>query len=61
MIRTDAEPIILVGDVHGDLQALNFIIGKIEKINCKNIFFLGDYVERGLQVPGSFKTYPVEN
>jgi serine/threonine-protein phosphatase PP1 catalytic subunit len=29
VIRNDAEPIMLVGDVHGDLQALNFMIGNI--------------------------------
>ena len=31
------------------LQALNFIIGKREEIDCKNILFLGDYVDRGPQ------------
>jgi len=40
---------MLIGDIHGDLQALEFIIGTREKINCKNILFLGDYVDRGLQ------------
>ncbi|HWR24753.1 MAG TPA: metallophosphoesterase, partial [Methanosarcina sp.] len=37
----------LVGDIHGDLQALRFIIEKRKEINCKNILFLGDYVDRG--------------
>ncbi|MDR7664642.1 metallophosphoesterase [Methanosarcina sp. Z-7115] len=49
VLRIDAEPIMLVGDIHGDMQALEFIIGKREEINCKNILFLGDYVDRGLQ------------
>jgi serine/threonine-protein phosphatase PP1 catalytic subunit len=49
VLRTDAEPIMLVGDIHGDLPALNFIIAMREKIDCKNILFLGDYVDRGLQ------------
>jgi diadenosine tetraphosphatase ApaH/serine/threonine PP2A family protein phosphatase len=49
VLRIDAEPIMLVGDIHGDVQALEFIIGKREEINCKNILFLGDYVDRGLQ------------
>lgn len=49
VLRTDAEPIMLVGDIHGDLQALNFIIELREEIECKNILFLGDYVDRGLQ------------
>ena len=49
VLRIDAEPIMLVGDIHGDMQALEFIIGMREEINCKNILFLGDYVDRGLQ------------
>lgn len=49
VLRTDAEPIMIVGDIHGDLQALDFIIGEREKTDCKNILFLGDYVDRGLQ------------
>ena len=49
VLRINAEPIMLVGDIHGDMQALEFIIGKREEINCKNILFLGDYVDRGLQ------------
>ena len=49
VLRTDAEPIMIVGDIHGDLQALDFIIGEREKIDCENILFLGDYVDRGLQ------------
>jgi hypothetical protein len=47
VLRTDAEPIMIVGDIHGDLQALNFVIGEREEIDCKNILFLGDYVDRG--------------
>ena len=49
VLRINFEPIMLVGDIHGDMQALEFIIGKREEINCKNILFLGDYVDRGLQ------------
>ena len=49
VLITDSEPIMLVGDIHGDLQALNFIIGMREEIDCKNILFLGDYVDRGVQ------------
>ena len=49
VLRIDAEPIMVIGDIHGDLQALEFVIGKREEINCKNILFLGDYVDRGLQ------------
>lgn len=49
VLRIDTEPIMLIGDIHGDLQALNFLIRMREGINCKNILFLGDYVDRGLQ------------
>ena len=49
VLRINAEPMMIVGDIHGDLQALDFIIGEREKIDCKNILFLGDYVDRGLQ------------
>ena len=49
VLRIDTEPVMLIGDIHGDLQALEFILGMRERINCKNILFLGDYVDRGLQ------------
>ncbi|MFZ2499406.1 MAG: serine/threonine protein phosphatase [Methanosarcina sp.] len=49
VLLIDNEPVMLVGDIHGDLQALEFIIKMREKINCKNILFLGDYVDRGPQ------------
>jgi Calcineurin-like phosphoesterase len=47
------EKLVIIGDVHGDLQALNSILRKIkiEKfvLNHNNkIIFLGDYVDRGL-------------
>jgi len=49
VLRIDDEPTMIVGDIHGDLKALNFIVGKKAEINCKTILFLGDYVDRGLQ------------
>lgn len=49
VLRIDASPIMIVGDIHGDLQALNFILGERKKTGCKNILFLGDYVDRGPQ------------
>ncbi|HEY3363235.1 MAG TPA: serine/threonine protein phosphatase [Methanosarcina sp.] len=49
VFQIDAEPIMIIGDIHGNLQALEFIIEKKEEMNCKNILFLGDYVDRGPQ------------
>lgn len=49
VLQIDAEPIMIIGDIHGDLQALEFIIEKKQEMNCKNILFLGDYVDRGPQ------------
>ncbi len=49
VLRINAEPIMLVGDIHGDLRALNYIIEKRKELDCKNILFLGDYVDRGPQ------------
>jgi diadenosine tetraphosphatase ApaH/serine/threonine PP2A family protein phosphatase len=49
VLRIDDDPIMIVGDIHGDLDALNSILEQKEKLDCKNILFLGDYVDRGVQ------------
>jgi len=49
VLRINNEPIMIIGDIHGYLQALNSIIKKRNEIECKNILFLGDYVDRGIQ------------
>lgn len=49
VLRINTEPVLIVGDIHSDLQALEFLIRVREEVNCKNILFLGDYVDRGLQ------------
>jgi diadenosine tetraphosphatase ApaH/serine/threonine PP2A family protein phosphatase len=49
VLRINNEPMMIVGDIHGYLQALNSIIKKRNEIECKNILFLGDYVDRGIQ------------
>jgi serine/threonine-protein phosphatase PP1 catalytic subunit len=48
VLKIDSEPVMLIGDIHGDLQALEFIMDKRKEINCRNVLFLGDYVDRGL-------------
>ncbi|WP_229390350.1 metallophosphoesterase [Methanosarcina sp. DH2] len=40
---------MLVGDIHGDLDALDFVIRMREELSCKHMLFLGDYVDRGMQ------------
>ncbi len=49
VLRIDAESVMVIGDIHGDLEALEFILGKRQEMNCENILFLGDYVDRGPQ------------
>ncbi|AKB22337.1 metallophosphoesterase [Methanosarcina sp. WH1] len=43
------ESIMLIGDIHGDLDALDFVMGMREELGCKHMLFLGDYVDRGMQ------------
>jgi diadenosine tetraphosphatase ApaH/serine/threonine PP2A family protein phosphatase len=38
----------IVGDIHGNLDALDMILEEWRKSDTKNILFLGDYVDRGL-------------
>ena len=40
---------MIVGDIHGDLQALNDLIDEWEEKDCKYLLFLGDYVDRGTE------------
>jgi protein phosphatase len=39
--------VIVVGDIHGDLESLVHILKDIEAINADRIVFLGDYGDRG--------------
>lgn len=49
VFRINPESIMLIGDIHGDLEALEFVMQMREKLGYKKILFLGDYVDRGLQ------------
>jgi serine/threonine-protein phosphatase PP1 catalytic subunit len=42
---------MIVGDIHDDYSALNFILQKQKDHGCRTIVFLGDYVDRGTQGP----------
>ncbi|MCW3133774.1 MAG: metallophosphoesterase [Methanophagales archaeon] len=39
--------IIVVGDIHGDMESLVHILEDIENLNADRIVFLGDYGDRG--------------
>ncbi|MHA2495121.1 MAG: metallophosphoesterase family protein [Candidatus Hodarchaeales archaeon] len=38
---------MIVGDLHGDLEATKLVIKLAQEHNCERIVFLGDYVDRG--------------
>jgi diadenosine tetraphosphatase ApaH/serine/threonine PP2A family protein phosphatase len=44
-VLTLKEPIVIVGDLHGDLEATLKITGRF--LDSYNLVFLGDYVDRG--------------
>jgi len=39
----------IVGDIHGNLDALDIILEEWQKSDTTNILFLGDYIDRGLE------------
>lgn len=47
VLRPDADPVLLIGDIHGDLEALEFVLEKRDEMGIEHILFLGDYVDRG--------------
>lgn len=49
VLRINPESIMLIGDIHGNLDALEYVMQMREKIGYKKILFLGDYVDRGMQ------------
>ena len=40
-------PCMIVGDLHGNKKALDFIIDMWKSFSCPQLLFLGDYVDRG--------------
>ncbi|MBU7037285.1 MAG: metallophosphoesterase [Theionarchaea archaeon] len=49
LIKVEAGPSYVVGDLHGDFEALKYIYRVWKKKKAANIIFLGDYVDRGSQ------------
>lgn len=49
VLRIEPDSIMLIGDIHGNLDALEFVTRMREKLGYKKILFLGDYVDRGMQ------------
>ncbi len=48
MIHTSAAtPILIVADLHGDLDALQLALRKRTDLGCDTVVFLGDYIDRG--------------
>ncbi len=47
VVRVSGTQIMIVGDIHGNIQALDFLFLMKEKLSCDAIVFLGDYVDRG--------------
>jgi len=42
-----APPILIVADLHGDLNALQLALRKRTDLGCDTVIFLGDYIDRG--------------
>ncbi|KAF5422910.1 MAG: serine/threonine-protein phosphatase PP1 catalytic subunit, partial [Candidatus Methanocomedens sp.] len=42
-----ATPILIVADLHGDLDALRLALRKRTDLGCGTVIFLGDYIDRG--------------
>jgi len=47
VIYTKANPILIVADLHGDLNALLLALQKKSVLGCDTVIFLGDYIDRG--------------
>jgi len=48
VIHTAADtPILIVADLHGDLDALKLVLRKRTDLGCDTVIFLGDYIDRG--------------
>ena len=46
-VLTLRSPIIIVGDIHGQLSDVNYLFEKVDGPEHKRFLFMGDYVDRG--------------
>ncbi|WMW22999.1 metallophosphoesterase [Methanolobus mangrovi] len=47
LIRINSANVMIVGDIHGNLKALEFLLQIRQELECSDLIFLGDYVDRG--------------
>ena len=47
IIRINSANVMIVGDIHGNLKALDFLLQIRQELKCSDLIFLGDYVDRG--------------
>ena len=47
VIHTDDTRILIVADLHGDMEALWSALRKRSDLGCDTMIFLGDYIDRG--------------
>lgn len=47
VVSLNEKKILIVADIHGDLQALDFILGFADQKKVNSFVFLGDYIDKG--------------
>ncbi|WP_177187956.1 metallophosphoesterase [Methanolobus profundi] len=47
LIHISSANAMIVGDIHGNIKALEFILRMYQEMECEDVIFLGDYVDRG--------------
>lgn len=50
-LHSDERTLVAIGDLHGDLESLELILGNARPLKNKQLLFLGDYGDRGLFSP----------
>ena len=47
VLTINSDKLMIVGDIHGNIDALKRVLEERERLGCNDILFLGDYVDRG--------------